>query len=102
MPESTLITDRFRPNLVQQKALNKLGLKTLADLLYYFPARYGAGGIARKIAELKAGDEAIIYAQVLKNETKKAWRKKIPLAEAVVADESGKIKIIWFHQAYLA
>jgi len=100
-PDS-LITERFRPNPVQLKALEKLGLKTIVDLLRYFPARYGAAGEARKIAELKAGAEAIIYAKVLKSETKKAWRKKIPMAEAMVKDESGQIKIIWFHQAYLA
>jgi ATP-dependent DNA helicase RecG len=100
-PDS-LITARFRPNPLQLKALEKLELKTLEDLLRYFPARYGAAGEARKIAELKAGDEAIIYAQVLRSETKKAWHKKIPMAEATVQDESGKIKIIWFHQAYLA
>ncbi len=98
----SLITDRFRPNPLQQKALDKLGLKTLKDLLYYLPSRYGATGTAKNIAELKAGEEAIIYAQVIKNETKKAWRKKIPLAEALVEDETGKLKIIWFHQAYLA
>ncbi|OHA57839.1 MAG: hypothetical protein A2114_01070 [Candidatus Vogelbacteria bacterium GWA1_51_14] len=100
-PDS-LITERFRPNPLQLKALEKLELKTLESLLRYFPARYGTAGLAKKIGELKAGEEAIIYAQVLKSETKKAWRKKIPMAEAMVKDESGQIKIIWFHQAYLA
>ncbi len=100
-PES-LITERFRPNPLQKKALTKLGLKTIADLLRYLPSRYGNAGTARKIAELKVGDEAVIYAKVLKNETKKAFKKRIPMAEALVEDETGKIKIIWFHQAYLA
>ena len=100
-PES-LITERFRPSPLQKKALERLKIKTLNDLLRYLPARYGQAGTARKIAELKVGDEAIIYAKVLKNQTKKAWAKKIPMAEALVEDETGKIKIIWFHQAYLA
>ncbi len=100
-PES-LITERFRPNPLQKKALTKLGLKTVADLLRYLPSRYGSAGTARKIAELKVGDEAVIYAKVLKNQTKKAFKKRIPMAEALVEDETGKIKIIWFHQAYLA
>jgi ATP-dependent DNA helicase RecG len=100
-PES-LITERFRPNPLQKKALTKLGLKTVADLLRYLPSRYGSAGTARKIAELKVGDEAVIYAKVLKNQTKKAFKKHIPMAEALVEDETGKIKIIWFHQAYLA
>lgn len=96
------ITERFRPNPLQLKALEKLGLVTLESLLRYFPARYGAAGLAKKIGELKAGEEVIIYGQVTKSETKKAWRKKIPMAEATVKDETGQIKIIWFHQAYLA
>ena len=69
-PES-LITERFRPSPLQKKALERLNIKTLGDLLRYLPTRYGTAGTARKIAELKVGDEAIIYAKVLKNQTKK-------------------------------
>ncbi len=98
----TLITDRFRLTPVQQAGLERLGVKTLGDLLRYFPARYTDSALFSNIGELKAGDEAVIYGKVLKSETKKAWRKKIPMAEALVEDETGKLKIIWFHQAYLA
>lgn len=100
--QNTFITDRFRLNPLQLKGLERLGLKTLSDLLRYFPARYGTSGQAKKIAELTKGENVIIYAKVLKNETKKAFRKRIPMAEALVEDETGRLKVVWFHQAYLA
>lgn len=92
----------FRPNPLQQKALERLGVSNLEDLLRYFPARYNEPGLRRAIAELKAGDETIISGKILSVKTSKAWRKKIPLGEATIEDNTGKIKIVWFHQPYLA
>lgn len=100
-PES-LVTDRFRLNDIQKKALDKLGIKTLADILLYLPSRYGEAGEAKTISDLKVGDNAIIYGQVKKAETKKAFRRRIPMAESIIEDETGTIKAIWFHQAYMA
>ena len=34
--------------------------------------------------------------------TAKAYRKKIPLTEATVEDDTGTIRVVWFHQAYIA
>ncbi|MBI2482115.1 MAG: ATP-dependent DNA helicase RecG [Candidatus Vogelbacteria bacterium] len=98
----TLITERFRPTPLQKNSLERLGLKTLGDLLRYFPNRYASGALLVTIDQALAGEEVLIYAKVLKAETKKAWRKKIPMAEAIIEDETGKLKVIWFHQAYLA
>ncbi len=96
------IDQHWRINPLQKIALNRLKLKTLRDLLFYLPSRYAQAGQFKKISELVAGETAMIYGQVLKTETKKAHFKKIPMGEAVIADESGKISAIWFHQPYLA
>lgn len=92
----------FRLNPLQKLGLNKLQIKTVRDLLFHLPSRYGFAGQYKNIADLKDGDESVIYGQVLKAETKKAHFKKIPMAEATISDESGKLKALWFHQAYLA
>jgi len=92
----------FRLNPLQQKALERLKIDSTERLLRYLPAHYDQPGTERRIAELKVGDEATIYGRVLSAKTKKGWRSKIPMGEAVVEDETGKIKVIWFHQAYLA
>ncbi|MBP9855830.1 MAG: ATP-dependent DNA helicase RecG [Candidatus Pacebacteria bacterium] len=97
-----LITERFRLNEIQLKALKKLNLQTVKDLLLYLPARYARAGEYKEIGRLQTGEEVVIYGKVLKTATKKAWKKKIPMAEAVIEGAEGRIKAIWFHQAYLA
>ena len=71
-------------------------------MLYHFPVRYSDISELRKISELTAGETATIYGKVSKLKTKKGFRSKIPMGEGEIEGFSGKIKIIWFHQAYLA
>lgn len=94
--------DHFRILPVQEKALKRLGLLTIEDMLYHFPTRYTDTAEVSNIASLKKGETATIFGKITGLETKKAWAKKIPMSEAWVTDGSEKIKIVWFHQAYLA
>ncbi len=96
------LESNFRLDLNQKKALRRLGLFSVADLLYHFPVRYSDISELKKISELVAGETATVYGKVSKLKTKKGFRSKIPMAEGEIEDLSGKIKIIWFHQAYLA
>ncbi|OJI09574.1 MAG: ATP-dependent DNA helicase RecG [Candidatus Vogelbacteria bacterium CG10_big_fil_rev_8_21_14_0_10_49_38] len=96
------LTAHFRLNAIQKSALARLKLSTPAELLRYFPSRYDQPGEIRSIAALKVGDEVTIFGLVRGAKTSQAWRKKIPLGEATIEDETGQIKAIWFHQAYLA
>jgi len=102
MQPDSLLTSHFRLTPDQKKALDKLKIQTLSDLLLYLPARYARQGEVTKISELETGKIATIYGRVTKTKISKAWKKKIPMSEATIEDESGKIKAIWFHQAYMA
>jgi ATP-dependent DNA helicase RecG len=93
---------KFRLDENQKRALHKLKLFSVSDLLFHFPVRYSDISEVKKISELITGDVATIYGKVSKLKTKKAFRSKMPMAEGEVEDLSGKIKIIWFNQAYLA
>ena len=92
----------FRPNIIQQKALERLKLDSVEKILRYFPSRYDEPGSQKNIIDLVEGDEATIYGRVLSRKTSKAFHKKIPMGEAMIEDETGKIKAVWFHQAYMA
>jgi ATP-dependent DNA helicase RecG len=70
--------------------------------LYHFPTRYSNISEIKKISDLTPGDVATVYGKVSKLKTKKGHFSKIPMAEGEVEDLSGKIKITWFNQAYLA
>ncbi|HWA32125.1 MAG TPA: DEAD/DEAH box helicase, partial [Candidatus Paceibacterota bacterium] len=92
----------FRLDEKQKKALRRLGLFSVRDLLFYFPVRYSDVSQIKLIADLAPGETATVYGRVSKLKTKKAFRSGVPIGEGEVADASGKIKITWFHQAYLA
>jgi ATP-dependent DNA helicase RecG len=96
------LTEHFRILPVQEKALTKLGIETVEDLLYHFPTRYGDTADVSTISQLEKGKFVVIFGTLSELKTSKAFRKKIPMAEAWIEDDSGRIKIIWFHQAYLA
>src|SRR3989338_1957183 len=93
---------KFRLDANQKRALHRLKLFSVADLLFHFPVRYSDISEVKKIAELVPGDLATVYGKVSNLKTKKAFRSKIPMAEGTIEDLSGKIKIIWYNQAYLA
>ncbi len=99
---SDLLTKHFRIPTDQVKALEKLGLETVEDLLYYFPRSYGDTAAVTAIERLEAGQTAVIFGTLSGLKTKKSFRGKVPMAEGTVKDATGSVKIIWFHQAYLA
>ena len=86
----------------RKKALKKIGLKTVEDLLYYFPARYGDTEETKNTKNVKKGDKIIIYAKVKKIKPTKAYYKKITMTEAVLEDNEGTIQAVWFRQPYIA
>ena len=96
------IEDKFRLDINQKKALLRLKLFSVFDLLFHFPIRYSDISEVKKISDLMPGDMATVCGKVSKLKTKKAFRSHIPMGEGEIEDLSGKIKIIWFNQAYLA
>jgi len=92
----------FRLDEHQRKALQRLSLFSVHDLLFHFPVRYSDMSELKQIANLTVGENATVYGQISKLKTKKGYKSKIPMGEGELKDFSGKIKIIWFHQAYLA
>lgn len=91
---------RLKPD--QKKALERLSIRTIEDLLYHFPARYEAAGPTGTIASVSAGAEVTLYGTIRKPEAKKAWKSKRPMGEAWLEDASGRMKLRWFSQPYIA
>ena len=79
---------KFRLDANQKRALHKLKLFSVADLLYHFPVRYSDISEVKKIADLMPGEIATIYGKVSNLKTKKGFRSKIPMAQAVIEDLS--------------
>ena len=102
MQLSDKLEEKFRLDINQKKALNKLHIFSVADLLFHFPVRYSDISEVKNITDLTPGDMATVYGKVSKLKTKKAFHSGIPMAEGEIEDLTGKIKITWFNQAYLA
>lgn len=96
------IEKSFRLIEPQKKALKKLGVETIKDLLYHFPNRYGDTATANSIDSLESGMDATIYGQIKKLDTGKTFRGRVPRATGTLEDETGTIKVTWFRQPYIA
>ncbi len=78
----------------------KLGVKTVRDLLYFFPHRHVDYSQLKTIAELRPGEEQTVVVNVW--EAKEARPGGRRSTEAIVGDSSGNMRVIWFNQPYLA
>ncbi len=83
-------------------ALRRLGIFTIRDLLYHFPARYENYTPARPIANVLEGETATIHGRVIAVSTRRTLRRKMILTEALIADETGRIAAVWFNQPFIA
>ena len=81
------------------EAFEKLGIRTLHDLLYFFPRRYEDRTRFLKIGELTPTENVTLRGEVLTLGIRPVKPK--PLFEMVVGDDTGMIHAVWFNQAYL-
>ncbi len=78
----------------------KLGVKTIRDLLYFFPHRHLDYSQRQKISDLIEGEEQTVVANVWQaQETRLGGRRG---TEAIVGDETGNVRVVWFNNPYVA
>ncbi|XKT75192.1 MAG: ATP-dependent DNA helicase RecG [Patescibacteria group bacterium UBA2103] len=86
----------------KKKALKRLSIETIADLLYYFPARYENTSEVGTIKGIAPGEDVTIYGRIKSSKTGKTFKSRKPIAEASIEDGTGTIKAKWFSQPYIA
>lgn len=96
------VTKHFRLQKPQESALRRLGIRTIYDLLYHFPARYEQGGASGTVSQLAPGTKVSLVGVLGKLTAKKLWRSRRPATEGWFSDSSGKVKVMWFNQPYMA
>lgn len=99
---SHLIEKKLRLDTVHKTALKKLSLISVQDILYHFPTRYADIRELGDTATLDIGQDITLYGKLSGVQLRKAWKSKVPMAEAYLEDHRGRIKVIWFNQAYIA
>lgn len=80
-------------------ALEKLGIFTLRDLLYFFPRRYEDRSHFRTISQLEPAEAVTLRGEILSVQLKRI--RRLNLLEMVVGDDTGIVYCVWFNQPYL-
>ncbi|MFH1536365.1 MAG: ATP-dependent DNA helicase RecG, partial [Patescibacteria group bacterium] len=81
--------------------LKKINLETISDLILYYPKEWKDLTNISNICDLQDGEEVTIKATIELIESKRAWKKRMNFCEALVHDDTGSIKILWFNQTYI-
>lgn len=102
MSPTDLLTKHFRIDIEHLRALKRLNIATVEDLLYHLPVRYEDISTIQSVGGLVKGQDAVVFGQVGGLKTRKAWKSRVPIAEGWVEDGSARMKIMWFNQPYLA
>jgi len=84
------------------KTLERLGLHTLGDLLWYLPRRYVDYSQLKTINRLWYGEEVTVLATVEEIKVRPARGGQLKLVEAVVGDGTGSLRVTWFNQPWIA
>jgi len=82
--------------------LEKRKIKTIKDLLFYFPFNYLDFTKIKKIKEIKIEEKALISGKITNVQTFLSPKNKVFILQATLSDETGSVRVIWFNQPYLA
>ncbi len=102
--EDPLAMDVGRLGRVQpqsRKALSKLGIDTVYDLLWHPPFRYEDWRNVRAIGDVLADVDVTVVAQIRSIDLRRL-RGGRTATEAVVSDGTGSLGVWWWQQPYLA
>lgn len=105
MNQITLATEIGKINRLSKEhaiGLKKLKIETVKDLLNYFPSRYADEREAKNILNLQKGEQVTLFGEIKNLSIKRSFRGHIPMCEGKLVDATGSIKLVWFHQAYIA
>lgn len=90
-----------RVSAIYAKRLNRLGIKTVRDLIYHFPLRYDDLSRIAKIGDAQANETITVRGQIINIHAFRTPRKRMFIVEALIKDNSGTIRAIWFNQSFL-
>lgn len=84
------------------KKLKKINLNTISDLLYHIPFRHEDFRGSLPIRDLQDGLTVSVAAKVELISSRRSFKTRKMITEALVSDSSGSLRIVWFNQPYVA
>jgi len=94
---------QFCKNVGPKRAelMQKLGISTVEDALYYIPWRYEDRGNLKKISRLTYGAFETVSGEVISAEVVETRRKWVKVFELVIKDGTGILVGSWFNQPFM-
>jgi ATP-dependent DNA helicase RecG len=84
---------------VRAEVFSRLGVETAGDLLEYYPRDWNFVPEPTKIGQLRPDQEVAVIG-LIESIDYQDYRRQ-PLFEALVSDDTGVCRIVWFHGGYL-
>jgi ATP-dependent DNA helicase RecG len=82
--------------------LETLGLRTLGDLLYYYPRRYDDYSQLKPIKSLWYGEQVTVIGAVQSVHARPIQGGARSIVEVIIGDGTGSLRLTWFNQPWLA
>ena len=83
------------------ESLEKLGLQTLGDMLYYFPRRYEDYSQLKPIQSLMYNDVVTVLGTIQSVHTRPIRGGKATIIEVIISDGTGSLRLSFFNQPWL-
>ncbi|MCD4761166.1 hypothetical protein K8R42_04675 [bacterium] len=90
------IADKLKPSF------KKMGINTIADLLWYFPYRYDDLSQVKQIENLEEDQLTTIKVKIKNIKTYRSFKQKMMITEVLASDETDDIHAIWFRQKFVS
>lgn len=106
-PASTVLTPSTSLSAIagigteKLRALDKLGIATVHDLLYHLPRRHQDSRMVTPVAQLRAGEVQTSRVRVRNAGRRVTAKKRMVIVEASLVDDSGVVSAVWFNQGFL-
>lgn len=85
----------------RSETLAAAGIRTIYDLVTYYPRKHYDRGQIRPIRQARSGESTTVMGVVASMGVRRTSRKFMTLFELVLEDESGSIGVVFFKQPYL-
>jgi ATP-dependent DNA helicase RecG len=97
----TPISELTRVGKTTAGRLKNLGLETVEDLVFYFPFRYEDYSQIKPIQKVVPNEPVTVKGKIQLIANRRSYRRRTTVTEALVGDDTGSIKVVWFNQPFL-
>lgn len=82
------------------KKLSNLGVKTIGDLVYYFPKKYKDKSVITKIKELTPAGFYNVKGKIVSKAVESRSRRGLLITRFMVSDETGSLVVVFYNNRY--